>query len=563
MVSPPRGARDNPFDLLIIGGGINGAGVARDATLRGMSVALMEMRDFSSGATWASSGMIHGGLRYLSSNPEVTRLSCLDSGFIQEIAPHLIFRIPFIVPWMEGGFTERVVFELAEIYFDTYDRYQPLKRGKPHSRMTPEEMFHLEPGLTRAIQGGLSMDEWGIDSQRLTIINALDAAERGADVRTWTRVDSLIRDGKGAVIGVHATDRLGGGSSAVFAKTVLNATGPWAMNLAEREEIERVKVRPGKGVHLVYAGRITNYAVLANAVDGRQIFICPHQNHTLVGTTDDDYYGDLEQIPVTHDEVSYLIEGASSMFPSLNKYPLIGTTVGCRPTIYEYGKMEDALSREHLLFDHNRDGADGFYSLIGGKLASYRIMAEEAVDAIAARVGNHEPCRTATEVLPGGDEHDLTISAFTELGVPGPAAQRILYRHGSRAERIRRLMVDEPATRAIVDPTEPITEAELRVVMRTERVRVLDDLKRRCRLGQGHDGGAKSIARAAQIFCEEMGLDDRDFPDVAREFMLRRWEDRRGIANVGSHQREALTRSTFFLSSGLGMNTANRGAGAQ
>ena len=124
------GSKERPYDLVVIGGGINGAGVARDASMRGMRVALFEMRGVSTGATWASSGMIHGGLRYLKYDPEVTRLACLDSGYIQAIAPHLIFRIPFLLPWSEGGLSSKVVFELAEVYFDTYDRYQPLKRGR-------------------------------------------------------------------------------------------------------------------------------------------------------------------------------------------------------------------------------------------------------------------------------------------------------------------------------------------------------------------------------------------------------------------------------------------------
>ena len=552
-----------PYDLLVIGGGINGAGIARDAALRGLKVALFEMRDFSTGATWASSGMIHGGLRYLSSNPEVTRLACLDSGYIQKIAPHLIFRIPFLMPWQEGGFSQRVVFELAEIYFDVYDRYQPLKRGLPHARMSAEETLALEPGIKPNILGSLSMDEWGMDSQRLTVINAVDASERGAAMHNYTRVERLLRDDRGRAVGLRVYDRISGERRDVFGRAVMNAAGPWSMAVAQREGIRSVRVRPGKGVHLVYAGRLTNYAVVAKAIDGRQIFICPHQNHTLVGTTDDDYYGDLEHLDVTHDEIEYLLEGVESVFPSIRKYPMVGTTVGCRPTLYAYGRSEDALSREHAIWDHAAEGAEGFFSMAGGKLASYRVMAEEAVDIVCRYLGRKAQCTTHTNALPGGEEHDLTLGAFTDLGLSAIAAQRILYRHGSRADQIRNMMLADPTTMALVDPHEPVTEAELRYVLRHELCQTMDDWKRRTRLGVGHDGGAKGIGRAAQIFCEERGLGHDLVPELIRDFLQNRWEDRRGLRDPFSQGRELLTRTQIFLGAQLGLHRSPGAEGGE
>lgn len=533
----PLGDRDNPYDLIVVGGGINGSAIARDATLRGLRVALFEMRDLSTGATWSSSGMIHGGLRYLSSDPEVTRLACLDSGFIQQIAPHLIFRIPFVMPWLEkGGLSSRVVFELAEVYFDAYDRYQPLKRGKQHCRLTPEEVRAVEPGIRGDILGALTMDEWGIDAQRLTIVNAIDAKERGADVHTYTRVESLLRGEGGDVRGVRTLDRIDGQRREVFGRTVFNACGPWSMGFAGANGVSSVKVRPGKGVHLIFAGRVTNYAVIFEAIDGRQVFICPQQNTTLLGTTDDDYYGDLEQIPVLEDEVRYLLQAGERTFPGLSRYPIIGTTVGCRPTLHEYGPYEDELSRGHRIWDHAEDGAANLYSMAGGKLASYRVMAEEATDMVCRALEFSAPCETATTRLPGGEDHDTDIEAFRSIGVDGVTASRILFRHGSRAESIRDLMRENPRWRAVVDPTEPVTEAEIRYCIRTEHVRTLDDLKRRCRLGVGVDGGARAAVRAAQILCEEQEIEPDLVPELVRDFLQARWEDRRGVLTLPSAQ---------------------------
>ncbi len=543
------GTRDNPYDLIVVGGGINGAAIARDAVMRGLSVALFEMRDFSTGATWASSGMIHGGLRYLSKDPEVTRLACLDSGFIQQIAPHLIFRIPFVLPWLDTGITSKVIFELAEIYFDVYDRYQPLKRGKRHTRMTPEEVRHIEPGIRRDVLGAITMDEWGIDAQRLTVVNAIDAEERGADIHTYHRVRSLLRDDNSTVCGVSVEDRVGGGVRDVFGKVTFNACGPWAMNFAQAQGIDSVRIRPGKGVHLMFAGRITNYAVIFDAIDGRQMFICPHQNTTLVGTTDDDYYGDMEQIPVLESEVAYLMQAAERMFPEIRRYPMIGTTVGCRATLHEWGPSESDLGRGHRIWDHEESGAAGFMTMAGGKLASYRVMAEEATDEICRRLGGFGgKCETGSTPLPGGEPHDLTIESFTELGLNGAAARRILFRHGSRAEEIRRMMVDEPRTRAIVDPLEPVTEAEIRHVVRTEHVVTVDDLKRRSRLGIASDGAARCAVRASQIVAEELEIEPDLVPELARDFLQSRWEDRRGIRRGQGSDMEAVSQAITHLS---------------
>jgi glycerol-3-phosphate dehydrogenase len=321
------------------------------------------------------------------------------------------------------------------------------------------------------------------------------------------------------------------------------------MEFARAQGVETVGVRPGKGVHLMFAGRVTNYAVIFHGIDGRQMFICPHQNTTLLGTTDDDYYGDLSQIPVLESEVAYLLQAAERMFPSIGQYPLIGTTVGCRATLHEWGPYESDLGRDHRIWDHEESGAAGFMTMAGGKLASYRVMAEEATNAICQRLGGFGgACETGSTPLPGGHEHDLGIEAFTELGLSGAAARRILYRHGSRAEQIRSMMVNEPRTRALVDPLEPVTEAEIRHVIRTEHVVTVDDLKRRSRLGIASDGAARCAVRASQILAEELDIEPDLVPELARDFLQSRWEDRRGIRRAGTCEMEAVTQAVSHLS---------------
>ncbi len=552
----PRGSPDNPYDLVVIGGGINGCGIARDAAMRGLDVALFEKNDFSTGATWASSGLIHGGLRYLSNDPRVTKKSCYDSGHIQRIAPHLLFRVPFLYPVRGDTLQNRALLELVEIYFDTYDRYAPLKGGAPHTRMTREQALELEPGLPDDVIGAVTTDEWGIDSSRLTLLNAIDAAEHGADIYTYHEmVDFLHDDGsdaqRGAVKGVRVRDRLSGGTDEVYGKRTLNATGPWAERIANRAGAQSCQIRPGKGIHLVLAGRVTNYAIISEAIDGRQIFLAPHQNVTYVGTTDDDYFGDLDEIPVLEDEVKYLLDGVRSIFPSIDRHRIIDTTVGCRPTLSERGKYESDLSRDHAIFDHADEGVPNFISLGGGKLAAYRLMAEETVDLICEQLGVDESCRTHLEPLPGGRDYDLSEAAFTEMGLDPYAARRILYRHGSRAEEVLELMREHPSWRRIVDPSEPVTEAELRYSIRHEFVRRLDDCRRRVRLGCGMDGGWQSTWQSAEVFCRERDLAPRDRVDTALGFQRARWGDRGGILKGDQLAAEEVGQHWFFEQTGV------------
>src|SRR6185369_15482040 len=199
---------------------------------------LFERNDIAFGASGNSSGMIHGGPRYLTADPNVTRTSCLDSGHIQSIAPHLLFRVPFLMPIGPEG-TERTHIDLVDAFFEAYDRYQPLKNGKPHARLAPSELFELEPGLfggrgqnASRLTGGITFDEWGIDGVRLCVANAVDAIERGASVRTHTSVEAILREPSGRVGGVRARSMLTGESVTVGALAVVNATGAWTSLLA-------------------------------------------------------------------------------------------------------------------------------------------------------------------------------------------------------------------------------------------------------------------------------------------------------------------------------------------
>ncbi len=520
---PPR-REGTDVDVVVIGGGVNGVGVARDAAQRGLKVALFERNDLAFGASGNSSGMIHGGARYLTYDPHVTETSCRDSGHIQSIAPHLLFRIPFLVP-VERSRSARIMLTLMDGFFAAYDRYQPLKRGKPHARLDPDELRRLEPGLRGDLIGGFSFDEWGIDGARLCVANAIDAAERGAKVFVGHTVEAIERrEDTGEVMAVRHRDRRTGEAGRLRAGAVVNATGAWApitASLGGLAACAGARVRPGKGIHVVLDRRLASYAIMARAIDGRQIFIEPWQNMSVVGTTDDDFYGDLDAVRATSEEVRYLIQGIARVFPQAREARAIGTFAGVRPTLYAFGPTEDALSRDHKIVDHAAHGAPGLYSMIGGKLASFRLFAEEMTDVLVRRFDLGARCATHTTPLPGG-ERAIDARALAErVEIDAVAARRLVYRHGARALWIEERVRARPREAVTVCACEPVIEAEVRHALRHELARDVADVARRTRLGLGACGGMRCAARCGQIVAEELGLPPREGARQAMRFLER------------------------------------------
>src|SRR6266487_1734154 len=299
-----EGTSPSAHDVIVVGGGVTGAGLARDLALRGVSVLLLEKGDWGAGTSGASSWMIHGGPRYLEFDWETTRLSCEDAGHIVRIARHMVHRCLFLLPVLPG---HHLGIERLETAMEVYDRFQPLKESHPHVRLSGDEARQLEPGLSPEVVAAVTMEEWGVDPHRLAWANVLDATRSGARALNHARVDGLIRDG-GAVIGVRyeAPD---GQRVEARARVVVNCAGPWATQVAAMAGAV-VRLRPAKGIHVVYDRRLSNFAVSAEAVDGRELILVPHGGSTFLGTTDDDYYGDLDTVDVLQDEVEYLLQAA-------------------------------------------------------------------------------------------------------------------------------------------------------------------------------------------------------------------------------------------------------------
>src|SRR3989440_2753060 len=476
-------------DVCVIGGGITGAGVARDLSLRGLSVLLLDKGDWGAGTTGASSWMIHGGPRYLESDGDTWRLSCIDAGHIVSIARNLVYRVVFLIPVMPH---DRNNIERMETAMEVYDRFQPLKHAHPHRRLTGAEALQVEPGLSRDVIAAVTMEEWGVDPHRLVYANVQDAVAHGARALNHTRVTELVKDG-GKVLGVRYRTA-DGATSEARARAVVNATGPWSPEVGAMAGVD-IRLRPAKGIHIVYPHRISNFSISAESVDGRDLLMVAHAGFTLLGTTDDDFYGDLDSVDVLEDEVDYLLQGFERVFPRIRDYRPVRTTTGVRPTLFKWRKYEDELSRRYEVIDHSTQGANGFITIAGGKLSMYRLMAEETSDTVCRKLGHQAPCTTATSRLPGNESEPEPPSELSaRCGISALAAMKLQSRHGTNAAKV----LDDGRTSRILCRCEPITKAELVYAARREQVRTLADAFRRVGVAAGPWAGAACLLGAGE-----------------------------------------------------------------
>jgi glycerol-3-phosphate dehydrogenase len=525
------------YDLAIIGGGINGTGIARDAVLRGLSVALFERDDWGIGTTGSSTRMIHGGVRYLLYDVPTTRISSQDAGRIRRIAPHLTWRIPFLWPLYPGS---RLVREATEAFLSAYDVYARSKGGLQHARLSADEARAVEPGLAPDVQGALTLDEWGCDTYRLAALNALDAQERGADIATHTEVIDVLRSGRD-VCGVRVRDRITGDERDVDARIVINAAGPWVPGVAQLADAT-VAMRPGKGIHVTFERRIGNYGMILEGVDGRTMFLVPHGAETIVGTTDSDYYGDpgAVDVTVTRDEVEYVIDAAARALPQAREWRPLRAWAGVRNTVFEWGVDADRLSRRLEIVDHaGRDGVAGLISVVGGKLAAYRMQAEEVVDAAMQQLGRPAvACTSGAVPLPGAEDAPDFIALAREIPLPAAAIERVWRRVGSRIRRVfHRASPDDlaPICRA-----EAVTPAEIHYAIDVERCRTLGDLFQHVHVGAGGCDGSECAAPAAHIMMERLGWTPERTRAELAAFQQRRWTSRRPVlrgANLALEER--------------------------
>jgi len=399
-----RSLGDRTVDLLVIGGGIVGAGIARDAALRGLSVALVEQDDLASGTSSRPTRLIHGGLRYLELfDFGLVRSDMRERETLLRIAPHLVFPLAFLLPLYRPTPVYRLKLRVGMFLYDLLSLDKSLPK---RARLGRADALAAEPNLDPA---GLAGAWRFYDAQvpfveRLVVENALDAEAHGALILNHARAASYLRDGS-RVIGASIEDRIGGSTFGLRARITVNATGPWLdRTLAPLRPGARPVLRLTKGTHLVVPRATEQAHVLFAKRDGRLFFVLPWNGYTMIGTTDTDYAGDPGDAEASREDVEYLRTEASRAFPHAPFERIHFTWAGVRALVREEGVSEGQVSRKHKLYDHRRrDGIEGVLSVIGGKITAYRAIAEEVTDLVARRLGSAARCETSARPLPGAE----------------------------------------------------------------------------------------------------------------------------------------------------------------
>ena len=400
---------EETLDLLIIGGGITGAGIALDAVLRGWKVGLVEKNDFASGTSSRSTKLIHGGLRYLKQfELKLVHETGTERAVIHKNAPHLVRPEDMLLPIIEGGTLGKIGTGLA---LWVYDKLAGVKSDEAFDMLSEKETIEAEPLLKKeGLKGGALYTEYRTDDARLTIETLKTAVSKGAICVNYTEATELIYENK-KLKSVNVTDSLTGKSYTINAQVVVNAAGPWVDSLREKDHsINEKKLHLTKGVHVVvpYLRFPIRQALYFDVLeDGRMMFAIPRMDVVYIGTTDTNYQGEMHNPHVTHAEISYLLKAVNALFPSvsLSESDIVSTWAGLRPLIHEEGKSPSALSRKDEIFE----SPTGLISIAGGKLTGYRKMADRITSLVGAKLVEKGliqtvlPCTTDVQALIGGD----------------------------------------------------------------------------------------------------------------------------------------------------------------
>jgi glycerol-3-phosphate dehydrogenase len=488
------------FDVVVIGGGITGAGVALDAATRGYSVALVERDDWSCGTSSRSSKMIHGGLRYLQNfDLGLVREALLERQLLARLAPHLVKPLPFLVPTFEGSRRDRRIGVALNMY-DVMRTGLPRRRRRGGRAAVEDEGEYWSPDRHRTIDGPEVLElmpalesrnptsaylfyDCQTDDSRL-VLTVLGEAERfGAVCVNGARVVELIEDG-GFAAGVVCEEVESGERFAIGADNVVNATGVWADRIRPEEihaEEEIPTIRPSRGTHLLIdrAQLPLNAAAVVPAGEDRTIFALPWLGQTLVGTTDNDYEGSLAHPPVGEEDVQYLLEAVNGFFDrDFDAGDVVGAYAGVRPLISSVDPKKSVdISRKAELFETS----SGMITITGGKLTTWRRMAKLVVDRMVFRERREAPCRT--HELPLG--HAVDPAALPNGDAVSPESLvHLANRYGLFAERVLELCAEQSELSEPIVPGMPDVLAEALVAVRHEQARSVPDvLLRRTRLG--------------------------------------------------------------------------------
>ncbi|RKI02984.1 glycerol-3-phosphate dehydrogenase [Corallococcus sp. AB030] len=513
-----RALGSESFDLLVIGGGVTGAGAARDAALRGLKVALVEREDFASGTSSRSSRLIHGGLRYLEhGHLGLVFESSIERRRLLHLAPHLVRPLAFIWPVYEGARVPRWKLNAGLMLYDALSLFRNVKA---YQRLSLKQLVEAEPGIrSEGLKGGARYYDAATDDARLTLANALGASEAGAVVLNHASVKRLVlEDGK--VKGAVVMDHLTGLEHTVHARAVVNATGPWSDEIRQLDSSQQERtgpaVRGSKGVHIAVPRSRLNIGdalTLLSPVDGRVMFILPADAFTLIGTTETATRAHPAEVRASEADVAYLLSSANAFFPEANltREDMVSAWAGIRPLAasgYHGNSDAGSASREHSI----DVSPSGVLAISGGKLTTFRVMARDVVNAVERHLSRpHKKPVTHEQPLPGGDilKLDAELAAAKQEVGDAATGEHLVRAYGSRWHAVWALTRESPALAEPLVEGLPYRRAEAAWGVSHEMVQTLADLLiRRLKVAfETRDQGRAAAVRAAEVMAPLLGWD--------------------------------------------------------
>jgi glycerol-3-phosphate dehydrogenase len=520
---------ETPVDVLIIGGGITGAGIARDAAMRGFRTALVDKSDFGAGTSSHSSRLIHGGIRYLEQRAfHLVFEASRERRVLLKIAPHLVRPLAFLFPVYRGG---RIPAWKLRAGMWLYDLLSVFRNVHWHRWLRAKKVRRVEPGLRdRGLVGAALYYDAQTDDARLVIATMRSAIRAGALAANYVETTALLKP-DGRVRGAVVRDVLTGQTASIRANVVVNATGPWSDRLRTLDDPHAVPIlRLTKGAHVsVPRRRLGNeHAVtLLSQIDGRVMFVLPWGDLSYVGTTDTDADASPDELRATAADVTYLLRSANAAFPDahLAANDVVSAWAGLRPLLREDHANPSQVSREHRVLE----SPHGLISIAGGKLTTYRVMARDVVDRVAARLreldGRPIPSRAPTDrqPLPGGEAAELEVlgEAARARGASEATARHLVAQYGSDSAAVLNLVDrDRPLGEPIIAGRPEIWAEITYAVEREMAVRVQDVLIRRLHLYyELPDQGRSVVARVAARMKQLLGWDDVKEAEELRDYV--------------------------------------------
>lgn len=528
------------FDLIVIGAGINGLGIARDAAERGLRVALVEQEDFCAGVSAWSGRLVHGGLRYLEhGDVPLVRESLRERERLFHVAPHLVKPVRLIMPFFSRNTRPSWMIRLGMIAYDvlSFD-----KSVKSHRVMSAKAVAQRFTGIeTTGLSGAALFTDGQVEfAERLCTELAVAAGEAGATFFLHSRVTRILVDGD-RVMGVEAT-RASGDVFTLTGDITINAGGPWVDDVLHGTDsasaIESKRLIGGsKGSHLIvdaFPGAPRDVVYYESQTDGRLVLVIPWMGRYLIGTTDQLFDGDPDSARCEPDEVTYLLTEVNTLMPEANLTldDVLYTYSGVRPLPFNPGVSEWKIPRSHIVLDHAKTGYRGLLSIVGGKLTTYRQLAEDATDVVVKQLkrGAVKPV-SKDAPFPGARSTDMTTFAknfvansSAQAAVKSDTAERLVAMYGTRAEQIVELVQNDPKLGERFDPKSAAIAAELVFAVTDEYAETLTDVfARRILLAFEPGHGLEGVSRASQILGDRLGWSVKE--RKANEAEYRAWLD--------------------------------------